>query len=61
MKKIYWDDIKIILKTFIIIIIPVIIITSSIYSYLSKNEIEKTKEIIIGEQKQKSKIISYII
>jgi len=59
--KIYWNDVKRILKTSILIIIPIITILVSIYSCLSKIEIDKTKQIIIAEQKQKSKMIDYII
>ena len=60
-KKTHWNDIKAILKTYTIVIVPITIISILIFSYLSKVEIEKTKELIIGEQNQKSKIINYII
>jgi PAS domain S-box-containing protein len=61
MKKINLSDIKRIIKIYVAIIIPILIIAISIYNYLSKSEIDKTKEILIEVQKQKAKTIQYII
>ena len=57
MKRIYWNDVKSILKVFLIIVIPILIITLSNYNHFSKVENEKTKELIIGEQKQRATVI----
>lgn len=61
MNKIKLRDIKIILRNYTIIIIPIFIISILINNYISKFEIDKTKEAIIEEQKHKSKIINYVI
>ncbi|SHH81278.1 bifunctional diguanylate cyclase/phosphodiesterase [Clostridium grantii] len=61
MKRIYWNDIKKVLKSYLIVIVPILAVGISIYSYIFNTEIEKTKEIITEEQKQKAKVINYII
>ncbi|WP_160688060.1 EAL domain-containing protein [Clostridium sp. C2-6-12] len=61
MKKFNLSDVKRIIKIYVAIIIPILIIAISIYNYLSKSEIDKTKEILIEVQKQKAKTVQYII
>ena len=61
MHKIKWNDLKNILKITLIFIIPMSIAFISFYNYLSKQEIEKTKAIILGEQNERAKVIDYII
>ncbi|MEG1254624.1 EAL domain-containing protein [Clostridium sp.] len=61
MDKFYWHDMKRILRSYILIIIPIIFATIFVYSYISRSEIEKTRDVVIEEQKQKSKVINYII
>ena len=60
-KLIKSNDIKIIIKTYLIIIIPTIFVFILFYSFISKTEIEKTKEIIMEEQKQRANTINYIV
>ncbi|MEA4988118.1 MAG: EAL domain-containing protein [Anaerovorax sp.] len=61
MKKFHSIYIKSILKIYLIIVIPFLLLSISFYSYLSEIEIEKAKEIIIGEQKQRAAVINYIM
>lgn len=61
MKTRYWKDAKSVLKTYLLIIIPFMGIAFFMYNYLYNTEIDKTKQIIIEEQKQKTTIINYVI
>lgn len=61
MRMINIRDIKRILKIYIAVIIPIFIITISIFDYLSKSEIEKTKEILKEGQKQRAEVVNYVI
>ncbi len=61
MKNLNAMDIQKILRKSVAIILPMLFIVVYIYSYLSHTEIEKTKEILIEGQKQRSQILQYII
>ncbi len=59
--KLEWNDFKNILKTFIVISVPIIIVFILLQSYISNREIERTKTIIIKTKKQNLKLVNYII
>ncbi|KDR95638.1 PAS domain S-box-containing protein [Peptoclostridium litorale DSM 5388] len=54
-------DFKNILKMYIAIAVPVIILLTSFYNYVYENEVEKTAELIMVEEKKKASIIKYVI
>jgi len=59
--KIEKKDFSSIMKRYIIIIIPVIISIIMLSNYVANLQIDKVKEIILGEQKQSINTINYII
>jgi len=60
-KKIAKNDIINIIKTFLIIIIPLIIAYFLLFNYSFKLELEKQKELIVNEQTQRSNTVIYVV
>ncbi len=61
MKNLNATDIRKIVRKSIAIILPMLFVVGFVYNYLSHSEIEKTKEILMEGQEQRSKIVQYII
>ncbi len=61
MKKNKINDFKNILKRYIAIVVPVVILLVNFYNHAYESEVEKTAEIIMAEQKKKTAIIKYVI
>lgn len=59
--KIEKKDFSNILKRYMIVIIPVILIFFMLSNYVANLQIDKVKEIVLGEQKQSINTINYII
>ena len=54
-------DFKNIMKRYIVIVVPVIILLANFYNYAYESEVEKTAEILMAEQEKKTAIIKYVI